>query len=654
MEKLTARFRIARVVRSVCLLIVVVLLLTVNGVHAAPVAPFLDQTVVVGLTNPSSMTFSPDGRLFVTEQNGLVRLIDNGVLAPAPFLTIPAGQIDVNNERGLIGLAFDPNYLVNGHFYVFYTNRFPANHSRVSRFTATGTPATATTADFATEFVLIDMPATGAATQNQGGSMHFAPDGTLFIAVGDNEDNNPGISAQDPTSLFGKILRLNSDGSIPADNPFVGNAGVRDEIWALGFRNPFSFAFQPITGRMYINDVGEAGWEEVNQGVAGGNYGWPYREADDPGVNAGEPIGFTYISPMTPPTYGYGAGGSCAITGSTFNNGTQFPGFDGHYFFGDFCGGWIQAFNPDTPAVPPVEIANGLGFGVIDLDMAPNTELYYLSRFGEVHRIYNPNPIIAQGPTSVTVSEGQSASFSCSATGEAPLTFQWERDGVAIAGATGASYTLASTTSADNGVSFRCRVSSPSYPDALSNPALLTVTHTVAQIDVFDPAISKLGFLLPGELGAQNETIEWVVTVTNTSDTRGNNVVITDNLRDELRIDRVSASGATVDVTGQTVTVTYATLAPNESVRFSIFTTVISGGAQVDNTACVTADNASGEDCVTALAVQTLPATGETPWWRVYMVMAIGVMVMLVFGAVMLLMVIDVAMPVSDHPETWA
>lgn len=645
--------------RAIMLIVVsfMMSLIALPSVQAAPVAPFLDQLVVNGLNFPTGMTFSPDGRLFVIERGGDIHIIDNGVLQAAPFMTIPPASIHVANERGLISLAFDPNYLSNGFFYITYTTNTPTLHNRISRFTANGVPATATSANFASEQILLDIDDIIPANQlNNTGTLAFGPDGFLYIATGDNEryTNPADIAAQDATNLLGSVLRITTTGAPAPGNPNFGG-GSRPELWAIGLRNPYMLSFQPTTGLLYINDVGDGAWEEISQGVAGANYGWPYREADDPGpMIASEPIGFVYNSPLAPPTYpNTGFPNDCAVTGGTFNNGTQFPGFENHYFFSDFCAGFIRAYNPTTPATPAINFATALGFGVIDLDMSLTTDLYYLTFGGEVHRIYNPNPMIIQHPSDVTVTEGQSASFSCSATGQAPLAYQWERDGVAITGATATTYTIASTTLADSGATFRCRVSSAGFPDAVSNTALLTVNPPT--VSLFDPAISKLGFLQPGQLGAQNEVIEWVVTVSNPSGVRGNNVVITDTLRPELRIDRVDAPNASVNISGQTVTVTYATLVSGQSVRFSIFTTVISGGAQLDNTACVSADNIRDVECVTAPAIQSLPSTGETPWWRVWVLVSMVMMILLIFGALGLLMVLDVAMPLTNnHPDRWA
>ena len=195
---------------------------------------------------PTAMAFSPDGRLFVCLQGGQLRVIKNGALLATPFVSL---SVDSNGERGLLGVTFDPNFSSNQFVYVYYTvPGFPA-HNRVSRFTASGDVAAA-----GSEAVILDLENLSNATNHNGGAIHFGPDGKLYIGVGENA-NAP--NAQTLGNRLGKILRINADGTIPMDNPFVNTAiGVNRSIWALGLRNPFTFAFQPGTTRMFINDVG--------------------------------------------------------------------------------------------------------------------------------------------------------------------------------------------------------------------------------------------------------------------------------------------------------------------------------------------------------------------------------------------------------------
>ena len=230
---------------------------------------FTETTIASGLANPTAMAFSPDGRLFVCKQTGQLRVIENNQLLATPFVSL---TVDSSGERGLLGVAFDPNFTVNQFVYLYYTATSPTTHNRVSRFTANGNVAVGG------ETVLMDLP-TLSATNHNGGAMHFGLDGKLYIAVGDNA---VGANSQSLTTPLGKILRINSDGTIPSNNPFfTQTTGINRAIWALGLRNPFTFSFQPTSGRMFINDVGQNTWEEIDDGIAGANYGWPTTEGAD-------------------------------------------------------------------------------------------------------------------------------------------------------------------------------------------------------------------------------------------------------------------------------------------------------------------------------------------------------------------------------------
>jgi glucose/arabinose dehydrogenase len=232
---------------------------------------FTDSRLVGGLDLPTAMEFAPDGRLFVAEKGGEVRVIKNGALLATPFVTLP---VDTFGERGLLGIAFDPSFASNRYVYLYYTTSADPIHNRVSRFTADS--ANPDRALAGSERVLLELTGSGNGFHN-GGAIHFGKDGKLYIAVGDHGGyNNP----QSLSSYFGKMLRINADGTIPTDNPFYNTAGAKKEIWALGLRNPFTFAFSPSsTGpQMYINDVGQDRFEEINAGSAGANYGWPTCE----------------------------------------------------------------------------------------------------------------------------------------------------------------------------------------------------------------------------------------------------------------------------------------------------------------------------------------------------------------------------------------
>lgn len=438
---------------------------------------FTESLVAAGLTNPTAMAFAPDGRLFVCQQGGQLRVITSAGLLPTPFVSL---TVDSSGERGLLGVAFDPNFSTNQYVYVYYTATTPSVHNRVSRFTANGNVAAGG------ETVILDLNNLSSATNHNGGAMHFGDDGKLYIGVGENATSS---NSQTLANLLGKILRINADGSIPTDNPFYAQATNNNRaIWALGLRNPYTFAFQPLSGRMFINDVGQNTWEEINDGIAGSNYGWPDSEGPTSNQNHRGPLYY----------YGHGAGPltGCAITGGTFYNPTtgQFPSeYVGSYFFADYCSGWINRFNPANGAVTTFATAIS---APVDLHVGSEGSLYYLARgIGRIYKItYTANqaPSITQQPASQTVSVGQPVTFTVGASGAPPLAYQWQRNHADIAGATSSSYTIASVSAADNGALFRCRVTNASG-NVLSNDATLTVTNNAPPVaTITQPAAGTL------------------------------------------------------------------------------------------------------------------------------------------------------------------
>lgn len=356
------------------LLLTFTLFIFAAGSYAATVpSGFTDSLVASGLTNPTAMALAPDGRIFVCEQGGALRVIKNGALLPTPFLTV---TVDSTGERGLLGVAFDPNFVSNQLVYIYYTATTPTIHNRISRFTAAGDVAMA-----GSETLVMDLNNLSTATNHNGGALHFGPDSQLYVAVGDNAN---GANAQSLATRLGKMLRITSTGGIPADNPFFNQAtGDNRAIWALGVRNPFTFSFQPGVGRMFINDVGQNTWEEINDGIAGSNYGWPTCEGfcNPPNPNFRDPI-FAYANDAQ----------TCAITGGAFYNPQviQFPSnFVGNYFFADFCGGWIRKLDPAMGNAVS-DFATGIA-SPVDLFVSPDGFLYYLARGnGSVGRIGFP------------------------------------------------------------------------------------------------------------------------------------------------------------------------------------------------------------------------------------------------------------------------
>ncbi len=423
---------------------------------------FAETRIATGLASPTAMAFAPDGRLFVAQQGGALRVISNGTLLAQPFLTV---SVNSAGERGLLGVAFDPNFASNNFVYVYYTTSTAPIHNRLSRFTASA--ANPNVAAAGSEVQLMNLPNLSSATNHNGGAIHFGNDGRLYIAVGENANS---ANAQSFTTVLGKLLRINPDGSIPSDNPFLSQTtGMNQAIWARGLRNPFNFAIDRTNGRIHLNDVGENSWEEVNHAIAGANFGWPQTEGPNPAGVAG----------VRYPIHNYqNAGSFCAITGAAFYRPVTatFPAeYAGRYFFGDFCGGFIRMLSPPnyTTSLP---FASGIS-SLVDIAVHTDGSLYYLARGGgEVFRVQftaSTAPSISSHPASITVGAGQTASFSVTASGTAPLTYQWQRNGVNIPNATSTTYSF-TTAPGDNGATFRAVVSN-SFGSVTSNSATLTV-----------------------------------------------------------------------------------------------------------------------------------------------------------------------------------
>lgn len=347
-------------------LVFLAMLLTKHLLWAQTLPTSFTSVQIASGIDPVAMDIAPDGRIFLTEKSGRIRIVKNDVLLPTPFVTIPG--VDNVGERGVLGIVLDPNFSSNNFVYVFYTYRPTGStfsNNRVSRFTANGDVAVS-----GSELVLLETDALTAINHN-GGSIVFK-EGKLLVTIGDNANGN---NAQLFTTIKGKILRLNPDGSIPTDNPYYGSTtGINRAIWALGLRNPFNIAVQPGTGTVFINDVGEGTYEEIDEGLAGKNYGWPGIE----GVRTTQTPPANYQDPF----YAYGRSSGCSITAGEFYNPsvTQFPvEYVGKYFFADFCGGWIRTIDPVTKEV--ATFATGLS-SPVGIKAGRNGSLYVIARGG--------------------------------------------------------------------------------------------------------------------------------------------------------------------------------------------------------------------------------------------------------------------------------
>jgi glucose/arabinose dehydrogenase len=328
-------------------------------------AGFSESVLAGDLATPTAMALTGDGRMFITEQTGTVRVVKNGALLTDPLLSL---NVDSAGERGLLGVTVDPNFAVNQTVYVYYTTGTSPARNRVSQFTINGDRVVP-----GSEKVLLELGNLPTATRHNGGALHFGADGKLYIAVGDAAD---GQNAQSLNNLFGKVLRINRNGTIPTDNPFYQTTtGDNRAIWAMGLRNPYTMAVQPGTGKIFINDVGQSAWEEINQGVAGGNYGWPTTEGPTSDPRFIEPL-FAYQR-----TTGDPAG--FAITGGAFYNpvNRQFPSeYVGDYFFSDYGSKWIYRYDAATDTATPFAQETTSGGGPIDLRVDSDGNLLYLVR----------------------------------------------------------------------------------------------------------------------------------------------------------------------------------------------------------------------------------------------------------------------------------
>ena len=296
------------------------------------------QSFANGFSAPVEITHpGNDSRLFVVQQGGIIKVVNsNGTVNPSPFLTLTTATISTGGERGLLGLAFHPNYAANGFFYLNYTNT--SGDTVIARYSVSADPNIANTAG------IILLTITQPFSNHNGGTLKFGPDGYLYIGMGDGgSGGDPGNRSQNINENLGKMLRIDVNSAspygIPPTNPFVGIAG-NDEIWAIGMRNPWKFSFNRLNGDLWIADVGQNAIEEINKTASplpntGLNFGWRCYEGSVPYNTAG----CAAIGTMTFPVaeYIHGSTNRCSITGGYFYTGTMYPNFANKYFFADYC-----------------------------------------------------------------------------------------------------------------------------------------------------------------------------------------------------------------------------------------------------------------------------------------------------------------------------
>ena len=367
--------------------------------HAAAltVAPgFTATPIVAGLDSPTAAAFAPDGRLFVLQKGGAVRAWSPTTgLAPAPLATVPSCS---DSEMGLLGLAVDPEFARNGFLYLYHTQPPGGDPARCAEGTAAGRQNRVVRVTVSGDRIdlgsLVALRG-GIRTDNgnhDGGCLRVGPDGLLYVGVGDTglgDGGGPGQStnpyAQNLNSLNGKILRLAFDGSAAPGNPFLGRGGAADFIFAYGLRNPFRFTFDTRTGLLWVGDVGQGTFEEIDVVHAGDNLGWPMCEAFAPSPPC--------PGSTVPPVYAYRhTDDGASVTGGTFYEGEQFdPAFRGDYFFGDFVFDlvWRAQLDPERSGFDgqPDVFVRDAG-GPVDFTVGPDGALYYVAfSRGQVVRI---------------------------------------------------------------------------------------------------------------------------------------------------------------------------------------------------------------------------------------------------------------------------
>ena len=441
-------------------------LLTMTAVAQANIEvpdEFAASTIAVGLVDGRDIVATDDGRIFVALGGGDIRVIKNDSLLDTPLLSIP---VDNRAQEGLHSLALDENFDQNGFLYAVFTPR-GVDVSRLSRFTVNGDRAT-----LGSEQIIYDGPALAGATSHYGAAVVDNGDGTLLLTIGDHTRSRNG---QDRGSEEGSLLRINKNGTIPGDNPYINNGNFEDAIYAYGFRNPWQIA-RSADGQIAVSDVGGSLFEELNLVSRAGNYGWD--EAEGVG-NVGEDPLFTY------PHFGLVGGAEfegCAVTGSTFYEPdvVQLPSrFVGDLFVGDFCAGWIAAVDPESGDAE--QFATGFD-AIADLATNPaNGALYVLDRNlangrSGVSKIefVGPNATlrVTSQPETQNLAIGQTASFFVAANGQGDITYQWQRNGANIPGATSPLLEIAGIRAADDGAQFRVRVSDD----------VQTVTSSIAEL----------------------------------------------------------------------------------------------------------------------------------------------------------------------------
>jgi glucose/arabinose dehydrogenase len=434
------------------------------------------QTIRADSLNPTAMVFDHHGNLYLSQKDGRVLLLPHdGNLLPDPVLQIP---VDDFNERGMAGIALHPDFDQQPWLYVFYTVR-DSNYNRVSRFLLNGNVAVP-----GSEQIIFEFDKLNSGIHN-GGSLLFGKDGKLYIGTGDGGKSS---NSQLLSVTLGKILRLNDDGSIPADNPFyLELTGKNRALYAYGLRNPFSMAMQPGSGAIFVSEVGQGAFEEVNEIRPHKNYGWSQIEG---------PVSTQTIPPdYQDPFFAYPHANGCAIVGAAIYEpeAISFPAaYVGKYFFADYCSGVVKLLDLSSGLASDT-FATGLKQPVAFAINPHDGSLWYLMRSGigggsitdntsssdgtlwNVFYTGSGAPFISVPPQDILLPIGENARFAIQVLGAVPFHFQWQKDGVDLPGANTANLEYPAVSLADNTARFRCIVTNLSGSDT-SDAAILSVT----------------------------------------------------------------------------------------------------------------------------------------------------------------------------------
>ncbi len=343
------------------------------------------QEVASGLNSPVFLTHpTGDNRLFIVEQSGRIRIVDDGRLLGTPFLDIQNIVLH-QGEQGLLSMAFHPDFATNGYIYVYHTDL--GGSSRVTRYAASGDAADPNSG-------LAIMTIAQPFSNHNGGQLTFGADGMLYVALGDGgSGGDPLGNGQNTATLLGSLLRIDVDNpdpgmnyGIPADNPFAGNASARGEIWIYGLRNPWRFAFDGTDGLLYVADVGQSSFEEVtvvNAAAGGSNFGWNVME----GMSCFNAATCDQSGFVLPVLQYDNTGLNCSITGGYVYRGSAITGLQGHYFYSDFCGGFLRSFRFDAGAVADERDWELVAGSVTSFGEDVAGELYMLVAEGSVFKI---------------------------------------------------------------------------------------------------------------------------------------------------------------------------------------------------------------------------------------------------------------------------